>query len=330
MPPKAPLNWGLLPPTFLLPSSTRSLLPLIPLTNPISTTIRTIRSTNTPRPDRFAHDPRKPALGGTSTSALARKAVTTPLRTGLIAIKRGMTGIYDSETGKRTPCTVLQLDRNEVVAHKTRTKNGYWAVQMGAGSKQAYNVSRPMLGHFAEAGVAPKRWVFEFKVKDKDGLGVGVGEEVGAGWFSVGQFVDVRGVSRGMGFAGGMKRHGFSGQPASHGQSLMHRGMGSAGGSQGSGSRVLPGKRMAGNMGNENVTVKNLRVLQIDDVNGIVVVHGCVPGPKNSILRVQDAMGKPWPAGPMAVAEIVKSAVGVEPEVLEAVEKAGKEGAVAA
>ena len=113
-----------------------------------------------------------------------------------------MTGIYDAETGKRTVCTVLQLDRNEVVAHKTRDKNGYWAVQIGAGSKQAYNVSRPMLGHFAAAGVSPKRWVHEFKVRDKAGLGVRVGEEVKAGWFNIGQFVDVRGVSRGMGFAG--------------------------------------------------------------------------------------------------------------------------------
>ena len=101
-----------------------------------------------------------------------------------------------------------------------------------------------------------------------------------------------------------MKRHGFSGQPASHGQSLMHRGMGSAGGSQGSGSRVLPGKRMAGNMGNESVTVKNLKVIQVDEKNGIVVVNGSVPGPKNQIIKVQDALGRPWPKGPMNLAEL--------------------------
>lgn len=219
-------------------------------------------------------------------------------------------------------CTVLQLDRNEVVAHKTRDKNGYWAVQIGAGSKQAYNVSRPMLGHFAAAGVSPKRWVSEFKVKDRAGLGVNIGEELKAGWFNIGQFVDVRGVSRGMGFAGGMKRHGFSGQPASHGQSLMHRGMGSAGGSQGSGSRVLPGKRMAGKMGFENVTVKNLKVLQVDDATGIVVVHGHVPGPKNQIVRVQDAMGKPWPAGPMSVSEIVPKSIVAQPEIAATIEAA--------
>lgn len=275
MPPKASLNWGLLPPSFLLPSSTRSLLPLLPLSAaPSHTTVRTIKSVNTPRPDRFAHHPKKPALNSTSRAALARKAPTTPLRTGLLAQKRGMMAVFDPETGRRTACTVLQLDRNEVVAHKTRDKNGYWAVQVGAGHKSIDNTTKPMLGHFAVAGVEPKRWVMEFKVKGKEGLGVGVGEHVGASWFSVGQWVDVKGISRGMGFEGGMKRHGFSGQPASHGQSLMHRGMGSAGGSQGSGSRVLPGKRMAGNMGNESVTVKNLKVLQVDEANGIVVVNG--------------------------------------------------------
>ena len=110
-----------------------------------------------------------------------------------------------------------------------------------------------------------------------------------------------------------MKRHGFSGQPASHGNSLTHRAMGSAGGSQGSGSRVLPGKRMAGNMGNESVTVKNLKVLQVDEVNGLVVVSGCVPGPKNQILKVQDALGKPWPKGPMSNAELAPIVEAAEP-----------------
>lgn len=220
-----------------------------------------------------------------------------------------MTAVYDPETGKRTACTVLQLDRNEVVAHKRRDKNGYWAVQIGAGQKEARNVTRPMLGHYAGAKVHPKRWLAEFIVRDAAGLQVAIGQTVGANWFSPGQWVDVRAISRGMGFAGGMKRHGFSGQPASHGNSLTHRAMGSAGGSQGSGSRVLPGKRMAGNMGNESVTVKNLKVLQIDEKNGIVVVKGCVPGPKNQIIRVSDALGKPWPKGPMTTAELAPAEI---------------------
>jgi large subunit ribosomal protein L3 len=113
-----------------------------------------------------------------------------------------MTAVYDPETGKRTACTVLQLDRNEVVAHKRREKNGYWAVQIGAGQKEPRNVSRPMLGHFAGAGVTPKRWVAEFKVKDEAGLKVAVGQTVGANWFTKGQWVDVKAISRGMGFEG--------------------------------------------------------------------------------------------------------------------------------
>ncbi|EOA92106.1 uncharacterized protein SETTUDRAFT_114333 [Exserohilum turcica Et28A] len=307
MPPRVPLNWGLPPPSLLFPSSARCLVQQnaqVPRPAVAYTPMRGIKSTFKPKPDRFAHHPAKTALNSTSTAALERKAHSTPLRTGLLAIKKGMTSVYDEETGKRAACTVLQLDRNQVIAHKRREINGYWAVQMGAGQKEARNVTRPMLGHFAGAGVGPKRWVAEFKVLDEAGLQLGVGQMVGANWFTVGQWVDVRAISRGMGFAGGMKRHGFGGQPASHGQSLMHRGMGSAGGSQGSGSRVLPGKRMPGNMGNESVTVKNLKVLQVDEANGIVVVSGAVPGPKNQMIRVQDARGKPWPEGPMTTAEL--------------------------
>ncbi|KAF2732440.1 mitochondrial 54S ribosomal protein YmL9 [Polyplosphaeria fusca] len=309
MPPKPPLNWALLPPSFLLPSSTRPLLPLLPSCSPQPPTpsytpTRTIKSTAPPRPSRFNYLYGAPALTSTTTAALDRKALTTPLRTGALATKKGMTALFDPTTGKRSACTVLQLDRNVVVAHKTRELNGYFAVQVGAGSKEARNVTRPMLGHFATAGVAPARWVVEFKVRGEEGLSVGVGERIPASWFEEGSWVDVKGVGKGKGFAGGMKRHGFSGQPASHGQSLMHRGMGSAGGSQGSGSRVLPGKRMAGNMGNENVTVKNLRVMKVDQENGIVVVNGCVPGPRNGVVRLQDAMKKPWPKGPMTLQEI--------------------------
>lgn len=206
MPPKIPLNWGLPPPQFLIPSTSARCVLLQQQTTPTTslsyTSIRTIKSTFTPHPDRFAHHPSKPALGSSSTAALERKAHSTPLRTGLLAIKKGMTSLYDAETGKRTACTVLQFDRNQVVAHKRRDQHGYWAVQIGAGQKEARNVTRPMLGHFAGAGVAPKRWVAEFRVKGEEGLQVGVGESVGAGWFREGQWVDVRGVGRGMGFAG--------------------------------------------------------------------------------------------------------------------------------
>jgi large subunit ribosomal protein L3 len=160
------------------------------------------KSTQEPRASRFAYVAGKPALEASSTAALDRRAHSTPLRTGLFGIKKGMTAMYDRETGSRTACTVLQFDRNEVVAHKTRDKNGYWAVQIGAGSREPSNVTRPMLGHFAVARVPPKKWVGEFKVKGVEGVKVGVGESLGASWFSVGQWVDVRGVSKGKGFAG--------------------------------------------------------------------------------------------------------------------------------
>lgn len=206
----------------------------------------------------------------------------------------------------RTPCTVVQMDRVQVVAHKTREKNGYFAVQMGSGSRQPYQVTRPVLGHFSTAGVSPKRYVSEFRVLNSDGL-LGVGQTIGPEWFLEGQFVDTRSHSRGMGFEGGMKRHGFKGQPASHGNSKTHRAMGSSGPSQGGGSRVHPGKKMPGNMGNEQVTVQNLKVLKIDSEKGILILNGAVAGPKGCIVKIQDAIKKPWPVIPGGVEEVVEA-----------------------
>lgn len=232
-----------------------------------------IRSLNPPKPSRFNIGPGLPVLESTSTAALRRKANSLPLRTGAIAIKKGMTAIFDPETGKRTPCTVLQLDRVEVVSHKTRERHGYYAVQVGAGWKHPSNVTKAMLGHFSVNGVSPKRHIFEFRVKDEAGL-IPVGQSIEAAWFQEGQFIDARSNTKGKGFAGVMKRHGFGGQDRSHGVSLTHRSMGSSGPGQGGGSRVYPGKKMAGNMGNEQNTVQNLKVLKVDAENGIVVVSG--------------------------------------------------------
>lgn len=201
MPPKARLNGGtLLQSSPLLPQCARapSRSQFLP-----TTTTRTIRSTFTPRPSRFAHHPDRPVLSSTSTAALERreKSQTIPLRPGALAIKKGMSALYDPVTGIRTPCTILQLERNEVLALKTRDVHGYWAVQVGAGWKHPSNVTRPMLGHFAKAGTSPKRWVAEFKVRDRSGL-VDVGRGIGAGWFREGGWVDVRSTGRGMGFEG--------------------------------------------------------------------------------------------------------------------------------
>lgn len=257
-----------LPPPFLLP---RSLL-----RKTIHSQKRSfgIRSIDPPRPNPYNVVPGIKPLLSTPAAALQRKlkANSLPLRTGALAIKKGMTAIYD-EDGKRIPCTVLQLDRNQVIHHKTRKRHGYYAVCVGSGSINPHNVTKPMLGHFSAQGVSPKRHMQEFRVRGPQGL-LPVGSEIRANWFIEGQYVDTRSNCKGKGFAGPMKRWGFGGQPRTHGHSLSHRSHGSLGQGQGGGSRVYPGKKMAGNMGGQRNTVQSLRVLQSDAENGIVVVHG--------------------------------------------------------
>lgn len=253
------------------------------------------------------HDPRRvahsnkynvgdnlPALTTTQEAARKRKEHNTPVRTGVLAIKKGMTAYY-TRSGKRMACTVLQMDQCQVVAHKSLQKHGYSAVQVGCGERQAGNVTAPLLGYFEAKGVPPKQHLVEFRVRDDEGLVPPVGAQLMPDWFHKGQWVDVRADSRGMGFEGGMKRHNFAGQEASHGNSKNHRTMGSAGASQGSGSRILPGKKMPGNMGNERVTVQNLAVLRVDNELGIIVVKGCVGGPKGRVVMISDAVKKPPP-----------------------------------
>ncbi|KAL9082741.1 MAG: hypothetical protein Q9159_006201 [Coniocarpon cinnabarinum] len=265
--------------------------------------IRTIRK-SVPPVSRFnaALEP----LRASPAAARARRTAsdTLPLRTGALATKKGMSALYDMVTGKRTPVTVLQMDRVQVVGHKTREKNGYFAVCVGQGWRNAKNVHNAQLGQYAKAvyenesgttmGLSPKRDVREFHVRDKTGL-LPIGSMIGPTWFTEGQYVDTRSNSKGHGFTGVMKRWNMGGQPASHGVSLVHRSLGSAGGSQGSGSRVIPGKKMAGRMGNERHTVQNLKILQIDEDSGLIIVNGCVSGPKGALVQVQDALKKPWP-----------------------------------
>ena len=253
----------LLPPTFLAPRFTAS--------HAQKRGIKSISQAR--RQSRFDQGQNLPLLESATAAALERKAYTTPLRTGALGTKKGMTALYDTDTGKRHACTVIQMDRVQVVAHKTRPKNGYWAVQVGSGWKHPSNVNRPLLGHYAENAVSPKRHLVEFKVRDADGL-LTIGEVIRASWFQEGQFIDARANCKGKGFAGVMKRHGFHGQPASHGVSLTHRSMGSAGPSQGGGSRVYPGKKMAGRMGGQQVTTQNVKVMKVDDEKGIVVLNG--------------------------------------------------------
>lgn len=264
-----------------------------------TTQLRTVKSgwstlPSRARPRRFNQVTQGlPAPTTGPAAALKRKERTTPVRAGVLAVKKGMTA-FMGRTGARIPCTVLQLDRVQAVLNKTRARHGYWAVQVGMGERAASNVGAPLLGYYEAKGMAPKAVLAEFRVRDESGL-LPVGAQLLPDWFHVGQRVDVRSNSRGMGFAGGMKRHGFKGQEASHGNSLNHRTIGSVGPSQGSGSRVLPGKKMPGRMGNQRVTVQNLPVLMVDNDLGIVVVKGAVAGPKGAVVKIQDACKKPPP-----------------------------------
>ncbi|KPI36849.1 54S ribosomal protein L9, mitochondrial [Cyphellophora attinorum] len=286
MPPKAPVLVAIpLPPAFLLPRSI-----LQPSTPTIQKRTFGIRSIDRPRHDRY----HPKSLAASQEAAHKRKelADALPYRTGALAIKKGMTSLYDEE-GKLIPATILQFDRNQVVLHKTRKVHGYFAVCVGAGVKAAKNVPKAELGQYSVQGVSPKRYLQEFRVRDERGL-LPVGSSIHADWFQPGQFIDARSHCKGKGWQGVMKRWGFHGQDRSHGVSLTHRSMGSAGGGQGSGSRVHPGKKMAGNMGGQRVTMQNVKVLQSDAAKGILLVKGAVSGPKGCVVMVQDALKKPW------------------------------------
>ncbi len=212
------------------------------------------------------------------------------MRSGTIAQKLGMTRVYD-DTGKAVPVTVLHMDGVQVVAQRTVERDGYNAVQLGAGAAKRPK-SKALKGHFDRGGVPPKRRLAEFRV-DGDRL-LEAGQAISADRFLVGQHVDVSGVSIGKGFAGAMKRHGFAGLRASHGVSVSHRSHGSTGQCQDPG-RVFKGKKMAGRMGGASVTVQNLEVVRTDAERGILMVRGAVPGAKGDWVQVRDAIKKPMP-----------------------------------
>jgi large subunit ribosomal protein L3 len=224
----------------------------------------------------------------TQEKAIDRRRL--PLRSGLIALKRGMGPWFDQETGETFPVTVLEVNQVEVIYNKTKQLEGYYAVQVGYGSKNPNKVPRQLLGHFEKAQVNPKSKVAEFMVKSEEGL-LPVGTELKADHFTPGQFVDLKGVSKGKGFAGVIKRYGMKGQSASHGTSLAHRSGGSYGANTTPG-RVIPGQRMPGRMGGKNCTKQNSLVVDVDAENGIIYVKGHVPGPKNSFVKVSDAIKK--------------------------------------
>ena len=208
------------------------------------------------------------------------------MRSGVIAKKIGMTRVY-SEAGEHIPVTVLLMDKCQVIAQRTLEKNGYVAVQLGAGFSKIKNTSKALRGHFARAEVEPKAEVAEFRVSDENLLNVG--DELTVEHFVVGQRVDVVGTSVGKGFAGVMKRHNFAGHRASHGNSITHRAHGSTGQRQDPG-KVFKGKKMAGHMGSKRVTVQNLEVVSTDLDRGLILVRGAVPGSKGAWIFVRDAI----------------------------------------
>ncbi len=208
------------------------------------------------------------------------------MRSGVIAQKLGMTRIF-TEDGTHVPVTVLGLQNCQVVGQRTQDKDGYVALQLGAGTVRAKNVTKAERGQFAVAKVEPKRIVAEFRVSE-DNL-IDVGSSFQADHFAVGQKVDVTGTSIGKGFAGAMKRHNFGGLRATHGVSVSHRSHGSTGQRQDPG-KVFKGKKMAGHLGAARVTTQNVEVVRTDNERGLIMVKGSVPGAKGGWIMIRDAV----------------------------------------
>ena len=253
------------------------------------------------------------------------------MRSGVIAQKVGMTRVF-TDAGEHVPVTVLWLANCQVVAHRTKDKNGYVALQLGAGPRRINNMNKADRGYFGKAKVEPKRKLAEFRVSE-DAL-IPVGAEITADHFVPGQFVDVCGISIGKGFAGGMKRWNFGGLRASHGVSISHRSIGSTGGRQDPG-KTFKNKKMPGHMGVERVTTLNLKIVSTDVDRGLLLVEGAVPGAKGGWITVRDAVKKSLPKeapkpGKFRVsnAEAPKAeAKPAEAPVAEAAAPAEKEGA---
>ncbi|MFT3974407.1 MAG: 50S ribosomal protein L3 [Amaricoccus sp.] len=247
------------------------------------------------------------------------------MRSGVIAKKLGMTRLF-LEDGKQVPVTVLQMENVQVVAQRTADRDGYSAVQLGAGAAKPKNVTEPMRGHFAAAKVEPKRKLAEFRVSPENLIEVG--EEITADHYFAGQFVDIAGTSIGKGFAGGMKRHNFGGLRASHGVSISHRSHGSTGQCQDPG-KVFKGKKMAGHMGAVRVTTQNLQVVRTDSERGLIMVKGAVPGSKGGWVTIKDAVKKATPDNVILPAALRSAAKAAHEAALKAAEEAAAAEAAA-
>ncbi|MDH5183740.1 MAG: 50S ribosomal protein L3 [Gammaproteobacteria bacterium] len=207
---------------------------------------------------------------------------------GIVGRKVGMTRVF-TEAGASVTVTVIEVEPNRVTQIKNVETDGYRAVQVTTGSRKANRVNKPSAGHFAKAGVEAGRGLWEFRLADGEGEDLQAGSEIKVDIFDAGQIVDVRGTSIGKGFAGGIKRHNFSMQDATHGNSLSHRSNGSIGQNQTPG-RVFKGKKMSGQMGNVTVTAQNLEVVRVDAERNLILVKGNVPGAKGGDLVVRPAV----------------------------------------
>ena len=221
------------------------------------------------------------------------------MRCGVIARKLGMSRVFNDK-GEHVPVTVLRLEDVEVLSTRSIEKDGYTAVQLGFNNKKLKNINKPLKGFFAKAKSEPKEKIVEFRVSE-DAL-LNIGDQIGTNHFIPGQRIDVMGISQGKGFAGSMKRHNFGGMQASHGVSISHRAHGSTGNSQDPG-RTWKGKKMAGQYGNVRVTIQNLKIVKLLEEDNLILVEGSVPGSKNGIVTLSDAVkhdrpkAVPFPAG---------------------------------
>lgn len=205
---------------------------------------------------------------------------------GLVGRKVGMTRVF-SDDGVSTPVTVIEVEPNRVSQIKTVEADGYVAVQVVTGSRRASRVTKPMAGHYRKAGVEPGRGAWEFRVDSVDGLELG--GEIKVDLFEQGQIVDVSGLSKGKGFQGGVKRHNFRMQDATHGNSLAHRSNGSIGQNQTPG-RVFKGKKMSGHMGSAKCSTQNLEIVRVDAERNLLLIKGAVPGAKSGDVIIRPAV----------------------------------------
>ncbi len=207
---------------------------------------------------------------------------------GVIGRKAGMTRIF-TEEGASVPVSVIEVSSNRITQVKTEETDGYRAIQVTTGSKKASRVNKPMAGHFAKAGVEAGRGLWEFRVEGDEAADLAVGGEVSIEMFEVGQKLDVTGVTIGKGFQGGIKRHNFTMQDATHGNSISHRSNGSIGMCQTPG-RVIKGKKMSGHMGNKQRTIQSLELVRVDVERGVLLIKGSVPGSKGGNVIIKPAV----------------------------------------